>query len=254
VLDWLCDRQDQDGDRCITLRGNHDLMMLEARRSAADFEVWMSCNGDTTLASYGLPPVRASLDRVPVRHWRFLEQTRLYHEADRQFFVHGNVYPDLPLDEQPSYMLLWEKFYDPVPHASGKRMVCGHTSQKDGRIADLGHSTCIDTWACGDGWLTALDPDSDRYWKANQAGATQTGRLGGAYPLVTRRVRFFSRDATHPGRTIRGTGLGGEVSGGAGMRGTPAEGIRLPPTLSLRQSRPVGLTAKSIKNIHLNQT
>jgi serine/threonine protein phosphatase 1 len=180
VLDWLCDRQDQDGDRCITLRGNHDLMMLEARRSAADFEVWMSCNGDTTLASYGLPPVRASLDRVPVRHWRFLEQTRLYHEADRQFFVHGNVYPDLPLDEQPSYMLLWEKFYDPVPHASGKRMVCGHTSQKDGRIADLGHSTCIDTWACGDGWLTALDPDSDRYWKANQAGATQTGRLGGA--------------------------------------------------------------------------
>lgn len=174
TLDWLCDR-DAAGN-LVALRGNHDLMMLEARQDAEKFERWMECNGYSTLASYGLPAKRGSLDKIPKRHWKFLEATVLYHEMDHAFFVHGNVYPDRPLKKQPGYMLLWEKFYDPPPHESGKLMVCGHTSQKDGKLDDAGHAVCIDTWACGEGWLTALDPASGKFWQADELGETRTGQ------------------------------------------------------------------------------
>ncbi|MEM7627464.1 MAG: metallophosphoesterase family protein [Planctomycetota bacterium] len=174
VLDWLCDRW--AGGNLVALLGNHDLLMLEARESAANFDVWMDCNGHTTLASYDLPLRRASLDKIPKKHWKFLESTELYYENKTHFYVHGNVDPDLPLKKQPEYLLLWEKFYDPSPHMSGKTMVCGHTSQKDGHIDDIGHAVCIDTYACGGQWLTALDPETGKLWQANQDGQTQTAK------------------------------------------------------------------------------
>lgn len=174
VLDWLCARKRRGG--LVALLGNHDLLMLEARKSQAHFDEWMGCNGATTLASYGLPPRRASLRHVPRRHWRFLETAKLFYETKTHFFVHGNVDPDLPLREQDPDTLLWEKFSDPPPHVSGKTMVCGHKSQKDGHIDTIGHALCIDTWACGAGWLTAYNPATGKLWQANQQGELRTPR------------------------------------------------------------------------------
>ena len=173
VLDWLVSRNKRS--QLVALRGNHDLMMLEARDDDESQAQWMLCGGPSTLASYGKTKSSDPLGAVPKRHWKFLNKTRLFYETKHHFFVHGNVYPDLPLHKQPDYMLMWEKFYDVQPHRSGKTMVCGHTSQKDGQVNDVGHAICIDTWACGDGWLTCLDVDSGEYWQANQAGKTKSG-------------------------------------------------------------------------------
>ena len=86
-----------------------------------------------------------------------------------------NAYPDIPLAEQPAYMLRWEPFDDPPPHESGKVMVCGHTSQKTGRPRNLGHALCIDTHAHGGGWLTCLDPRAGRLWQASERGEVREG-------------------------------------------------------------------------------
>ncbi len=56
-------------------------------------------------------------------------------------------------------------------------MVCGHTHQPNGLPRNLGHAVCIDTWACGGGWLTCLDTGSGRFWQANQLGQTRTAVL-----------------------------------------------------------------------------
>jgi serine/threonine protein phosphatase 1 len=56
-------------------------------------------------------------------------------------------------------------------------MVCGHTPQKSGRPRNIGHAVCIDTGACGDGWLTCLDIASGKYWQAKQRGETRCSRL-----------------------------------------------------------------------------
>jgi serine/threonine protein phosphatase 1 len=35
---------------------------------------------------------------------------------------------------------------------------------------NIGHAVCIDTWACGDGWLTAFDVTNGAYWQTNEKG------------------------------------------------------------------------------------
>ncbi|MEM1447349.1 MAG: metallophosphoesterase family protein [Planctomycetota bacterium] len=173
VLDWLCARLRHNPESVIALRGNHDQMMLDARYDPAAFSDWWYSNGDKTLDAY--PPSRDGdpLSSVPQRHWEFLESTRLFYETRKFFYVHGNVNHELPLNQQSTDSLLWDKFYDPEPHVSGKTMIAGHTSQKTGEVLDLGHAVCIDTWACGQGWLTCLEPETGRIWQANQAGQTR---------------------------------------------------------------------------------
>jgi serine/threonine protein phosphatase 1 len=167
--------------RLVPLIGNHDLMMLAARGNADAYLEWFQVGGKETLDSY-LANLHWDLfaKAVPAEHWRFLEETCVpYHELDTHFFVHANVYPDVPLAEQPEYMLFWEKL-EPAqsrPHESGKIMICGHSTQKTGRPLALGHAVCIDTWVYGDGWLTCLDVERSAYWQANEKGQTRSGTL-----------------------------------------------------------------------------
>jgi len=176
VIDWLIAWRKRV--RLVALLGNHEIMMLAARDGGDAYERFVDCGGDATVASYARAGGTGRLSDVPDEHWRFLKDgTCGWYETASHFFVHANAYPDYPLDEQPEFMLHWEEFNDPRPHESGKVMVCGHTSQKSGEPRFIGHAVCIDTWACGDGWLTCLDVDSGKYWQADQSGRTRTGRL-----------------------------------------------------------------------------
>jgi serine/threonine protein phosphatase 1 len=166
ALDWLIDYQQRG--RLVPIRGNHDIMMLGARDSKKNFEDWFNEGGNQTLKSYG-----GDLKSVPDSHWQFLEATERYFEIETHFFVHANAWPDLPLDEQPDFMLFWEFFNDPAPHESGKTMVCGHTSQRSFEPVNIGHAICIDTRCFGGGWLSCLDITSGDLWQANERGETQ---------------------------------------------------------------------------------
>jgi serine/threonine protein phosphatase 1 len=177
VLDRLIELY--DAGRLIPLRGNHDVMMVNAR-AGVDWRLWVGWGGKQTLGSYRVRyPEAFDLDAIPDRHWAFLEDDlRDWYETGRHIFVHGTVEPDLPLDEQPTFMLHWEKLFESVAHYSGKVMVCGHTKQHSGLPLDLGSAICIDTGAYDErGWLTCLDVSNGRYWQANQRGQTREGRL-----------------------------------------------------------------------------
>lgn len=160
----------------IALTGNHEQMMLEARKGGEKLERFIDVGGDKTLASYGRHGQPGTLADVPAEHWDFVENLcRDYYETETHFFVHANAYPDVPLDEQPIYMLRWESFDNPPPHESGKVMVCGHTPQRSGNPINLGHAICIDTRAHKGGWLTCLDTTSGQFWQANEAQETRGG-------------------------------------------------------------------------------
>lgn len=58
------------------------------------------------------------------------------------------------------------------PHPDGKRIVCGHTAQLDGRPKLLPGRVCIDTFAHGGRWLTCLDVGADVVFRADQTGRT----------------------------------------------------------------------------------
>jgi serine/threonine protein phosphatase 1 len=166
--------------RLVALRGNHDVMMLDAR-DGEDDRMWLTCGGRETMASYGAR-IRGKLyglDTIPEAHWKFLEELVDWYETDNHFYVHGNVEPDLPFAEQSPFVLHWEKLGgEAVNHCSGKTMICGHTKQYSGRPLDLGTTICIDTGAYdARGWLTCLDVERRCYWQANQAGETRMGEL-----------------------------------------------------------------------------
>ena len=176
VLDWLIERF--EAGQLVPLRGNHDLMFLDPLDGGEWDGSWQSFGGDATLQSYRDRGINPEVDGIPERHRRFIESDcRKIHVADTHFFVHANAHHDVPFDEQPDWLVYWEKWCDPAPHVSGKTMVCGHTAQKTGWPLSVGHAVCIDTWVYGDGWLTCLDVGTGQFWQARESGEARTGWL-----------------------------------------------------------------------------
>ncbi|MFG0263228.1 MAG: metallophosphoesterase family protein [Novipirellula sp. JB048] len=174
VLDWLISKDQTH--TLVPLRGNHDLMMDRARESRRQFDRWLRRGGDRTLRSYRISPRsgQPSLQLVPRSHWEFISRRLLsYFESDDHLFVHASYDAELPMSEQSDKVLYWKKFSDPPRHRSGKRVVCGHSSQKSGLPLQNENAICIDTWACGGGWLSCLDVHSKQLWQANQRGETR---------------------------------------------------------------------------------
>lgn len=165
VLDQLIALQ----PRChlVSILGNHDEMMLNARNGKDDFNFWMSCGGITALDSYGSS---GRLDLLPDAHIRFLQQCVPFFETDTHFFVHANYRPDLRLEEMDEHALRWLSLRDFVPssHCSGKVAVMGHTPQP--HILDLSYLICLDTGCCNGGWLTAFDVNSGKCWQVDERG------------------------------------------------------------------------------------
>ncbi|MFT5466563.1 MAG: serine/threonine protein phosphatase 1 [Verrucomicrobiales bacterium] len=170
VLDWL---RSWPGEK-VNLRGNHEIMMLEAASGGTWAGGWEHVGGRETLASYG---VGATLKDVPEAHWDFIGTLAPWFEIDSHFFVHANADPSLDLADQFETELFWERYDNPPAHKNGKIMVCGHAAQRSGLPRFNGNAICIDTWAYGEGWLTCLDVARQTYWQANQAGEFRTGAL-----------------------------------------------------------------------------
>lgn len=194
--------------RLVTLLGNHEAMMLGAMHDQQQASFWLRCGGAETMLSYQeaareneLAEVSEALDAkqtdaanasgksdrlaevessssffdmeiIPSSHTHFLRDCTLAYETETHLFVHANYEPQLPIDQQDEFFLLWKHLNQgvPSPHLSGKTAIVGHTPQVSGKPLDLGHVICIDTHCFGGGWLTALDVGSKQVWQANQAG------------------------------------------------------------------------------------
>ena len=173
VIDWLLDFE--DNGNLIALRGNHEIMMLNARINQKDKQYWGRFGAVETLESYARNDDHdADLVDVPDAHWHFLSRLQKYYETHSHIFVHAIVSPQLPLNEQTDRTLFWEQYSEQFPgHESGKIVVCGHKSQDSGLPATNGKAICIDTNACKGGWLTCLDVESETIWQANQMRETR---------------------------------------------------------------------------------
>lgn len=164
VLDYLLLLR--ENCQLICLMGNHDEMMRNAISGRGPVQAWRDAGGQATLKSYG-----GSFEHVPPEHIRFLLELRPYHETDRAIFVHASLEPEVSLRNQTADYLRWKKLGgSEKPHPSGKRVICGHTSQKDGAPLVLDGWVCLDTYAYGGQWLTCLDLESDQVHQTSEDG------------------------------------------------------------------------------------
>ncbi len=159
--------------RVVPLLGNHEEMLLSARRNRLYRTEWFRDGGALTVESYG------GLDRLPEDHLALFESCRPSFETGTHLFVHAGYEPDAPLEQQPAWVLRWRAVdrQPRRPHHSGKVAVVGHSAQRSGEILDLGFLRCIDTYCYGGGWLTALDVVSGEVWQANVEGALRDARV-----------------------------------------------------------------------------
>ena len=171
VIDFL--NHYRQSNKLITLKGNHEQMMENARVSEQEHYFWLVNGGDATLESFNTPDI----NEISKPYWDFMAKCPLYHETDNHFIAHAGLEADLPLNKQPEETLLWKRVHDAEPHISGKTLVCGHTSQRSGNPLVLGHTICIDTYPVGSGWLTCLDIDQGTYWQANEKGKTRQAKI-----------------------------------------------------------------------------
>src|SRR5437016_5354243 len=103
VIDALLDLR----KTCSTvfLRGNHEAMILEARESFLQADIWQSYGGLETLFSYGANYSRDWASAIPDNHWAFIENTLPFYETANHIFVHACLDPDLDLCDQPAWLL-----------------------------------------------------------------------------------------------------------------------------------------------------
>src|ERR1051326_454853 len=93
----------------IFLRGNHEVMILDARNDPLKSDLWQSYGGLETLFSYGAN-YKNDLVSIPDEHWTFIERTRRFFENETHIFVHACLDPALDMADQPDWLLFWEFF------------------------------------------------------------------------------------------------------------------------------------------------
>lgn len=157
-------------DECETvfLMGNHEEMMLDFLERGGS-AAWLAYGGRETLDSYAGGP-----EDVPEEHVSFMQTMLDNWITPGEYFVHANFDDGYPLDGQPTHVLRWEHLSGWEPEwPNERRIVCGHTSQKDGLPKTMPGWVCIDTCAHGGAWLTCLDVGDDLVWQANDVGESR---------------------------------------------------------------------------------
>jgi serine/threonine protein phosphatase 1 len=166
------------GFQWITLRGNHEDIMLRFLSDANYGANWIANGGLSTIASYvgdldisadDVFALQAALNRsLPRAHRRFLEALPYSHQEGGYVFVHAGIRPGIPMAAQTAEDLMWirREFLDSgLDH--GAVIVHGHTIVKepDERPNRIG----IDTGAYSNGRLTGLVVEGDRHWFLSSA-------------------------------------------------------------------------------------
>ncbi len=151
----------------ITLRGNHEAMMLaaiEAPETDGAARLWILNGGADALLSWGVPRQTEPKDwgtRLPAADLAYLRALPFRHVDGGYLFVHAGIRPRVPLDRQEPHDLMWirEPFLS-SGEDHGAVIVHGHTPrpQPEVRANRIG----IDTGAVMGGRLTCLVLESDR--------------------------------------------------------------------------------------------
>ena len=118
----------------VFIRGNHEIMLINAENDFSRANHWFKNGGSSFLASYGYDSSGFSesvLSRFfaefPDQHRILLARTRLWHEESGFLFVHAGIDPSDPLSRDPA-VLTWirEEFLDEEINYAAT-VVHGHT-------------------------------------------------------------------------------------------------------------------------------
>jgi len=149
---------------CVFLRGNHEQMMLDYLLKGENLDLWMMNGAGATLRSYG------GVDRITKQHIELLESTLIYYVQGHDLFVHAGVRPNVPLEKQDRFDMLWIRYEfiyseNPLPNF---RIFFGHTSFQD--VLVLKDKVGLDTGCVYGNKLSAIAVETMKIYQVSCGG------------------------------------------------------------------------------------
>ncbi|MEQ8478727.1 metallophosphoesterase [Fulvivirga sp.] len=87
----------------IFLLGNHDWWALQWAKGHEPDAAWLQFGGLNTIKCYP--------HGMPSSHVALLENAPYYYEQDNKLFVHAGIDPNLKVEEQDKYTLIWDRHF-----------------------------------------------------------------------------------------------------------------------------------------------
>ena len=171
VIDRLIELEPKQNLVC--LRGNHELMMEDAREGPPASSFWLLNGGIETLESYG----SRSLSRVPEEHWDFISRLESHCYVDNFLLTHATPPHHGSIEDYDDDDLYWSRFANPTERDDGYILVCGHTPQEGSKPQIKNGHICIDTGCVSKGFLTVFTLETGEYLQANESGQLRDGRI-----------------------------------------------------------------------------
>jgi len=129
----------ENPERVLCLRGNHEQMLLDFADSGATVWLHAAVGSQPTIEQYTRRPLRVRneqdlyelrqqfIEAVPPEHFEFFRRLTLFHEDDYAIYVHAGLAEGKhPRDTDPRH-LIWSRDMDFFRHYTGKPCVFGHT-------------------------------------------------------------------------------------------------------------------------------
>lgn len=161
TIDYLIGLK-EEGFNLITLKGNHEVMMLHAIETG-DFSTWFWNGGESTLESLGI----LQTGKMDESYMNFFNELFWYYGEGKYLFVHAGFNDDDPFNDRNA--MIWtrnEEYANPL--LADKIIVHGHTpitvEKCIEKIRSNNHVINIDTGCVyndpGYGTLTAIELNS----------------------------------------------------------------------------------------------
>lgn len=164
VIDYIMTLK-EDKYKIITLKGNHEEILENARYDSLLMNNWTKSGGQECLKSFGVNHP----NDIPKKYFDFINDLEFYKETPFAFLVHGGFNFDAPNPFEDREAMLWLRDMKvDTAITDGKPVIHGHTpitlSETQRQIKAGDNNICIDNgcvfdWKNGEkmGILTAID-------------------------------------------------------------------------------------------------
>lgn len=182
LVDYIIQLQLQ-GFSIMSIRGNHDQMLLDATRSGMSFSNWINNDGNSTIKSYDdfCDETFVFPKDIPEEHLSFLEHLPYYKEIGKFVLVHGGINVNATNPFEDKEFLLWGRMGTlPDGFMPNKIFVYGHTptplndiraiiEEPDQRLIPLDGGCVYAGMRSGMGFLVALNLEAlTLHWVAKK--------------------------------------------------------------------------------------